>query len=202
LTLREVARNVRSQLHQRHRYAHSVRVARLAASLARAHGEDVHDAIEAGLLHDVARLESGPSLILDCEARGLAIDDFERAFPVVLHARIGAEVARERFGVHAEPVLAAIRAHTLGRPGMSRLEEIVYLADGLEPGRDFPEREAYLKVAFSDLEEAMRLLLAASAAYLRGRGLLVAPLTLDAIAAYALREPAGSTVKEPHLCPI
>jgi predicted HD superfamily hydrolase involved in NAD metabolism len=188
-------------LHQRHRYAHSLRVARLAGSLARAHGGDVQAAILAGLLHDLARLESGPELVRACSERGLAIDAFEREHPIVLHARLGAELARERFGVRAEPVLAAIRSHTLGAPGMSQLEEIVYLADALEPGREFSERGAYLRVAYEDIPEAMRLVLAASIAYLRDRGLTVAPRTAAAIAAYALREPSRSTVKESDLCP-
>jgi predicted HD superfamily hydrolase involved in NAD metabolism len=166
------------------RYAHSVRVARLAELLARAHGEDTRRARFAGMLHDLARLYSAERLLRECADRHMTIDDFERDHPVVLHARLGAELARERYGVTDDAILSAIRTHTLGAPAMTRLDAVVYLADSLEPARDFPEREPYLRVAYDDLDEGMRLLLGSHAAYLRGRGLQPAPLTLAALERY------------------
>jgi predicted HD superfamily hydrolase involved in NAD metabolism len=180
----ELGQAVRAHLGQDHRYAHTLRVARLAESLARAHGEDSARARLAGMLHDLARLYSGEELIAACSERAMVIDEFEREHPVVLHARVSAEIARERFGVNDEEVLSAIRLHTLAAPRMSRLDEIVYLADGLEPGRDYPERASYLEVAYVDLREAMRLVLRSSSAYLRGRGLTVAAQTEAALHRY------------------
>ncbi|MDQ2908551.1 MAG: bis(5'-nucleosyl)-tetraphosphatase (symmetrical) YqeK [Candidatus Eremiobacteraeota bacterium] len=177
-------RDVRAELGQEHRYAHCVRVARLAGRLAQRHGEEPERARLAGLLHDLARLYDNERLLRECEARGFSIEPFERRYPIVLHARLSAELARERFGVEDSGILSAIRAHTLGAPHMSRLDAIVYLADGLEPGRAFAERRALEALAFSDWEAAMGAVLRASVAYLRGRNLEAAPATLAALASF------------------
>jgi predicted HD superfamily hydrolase involved in NAD metabolism len=179
------ARRVREHIAQTHRYAHILRVARTAERLARAHGVDTRQARVAGLLHDLARLYPGERLLRECAERGLAIDAFERANPVVLHARLGAELARDWFGVEDEAVLAAIRKHTLAAATMSPLDEIVYLADGLEPGRDFDGRAELLSLAFDDLGAAMTAALDASLAYQRAGDLTVAPQTLAALEHYA-----------------
>ncbi len=184
LRFAELARGVRGAIGQDHRYAHVVRVARLADRLAQRHGENPARARLAGLLHDLARLHSADALVAECEARGLAIDGFERRNPIVLHARLGAELARERFGVDDEGVLDAIRRHTVGAPDMSRLDAIVYVADGLEPGRDFPEREAMERLAFADLDRGLEAVLRSSLRYLRTRGLEAAPQTLAALRRY------------------
>ena len=178
------ARAVRAALDQRYRYAHVLRVARLAEALARAHGVDPHRARVAGLLHDLARLYPADRLLRECGERGLAIDAFERAQPLVLHARLGAELARERFGVRDPDVLSAIRKHTLADAVMSPLDKVVYLADGLEPGRDFADRAALAALAFRDLDTAMRAMLASSVVYLRERGLAIAPQTAAAAQAF------------------
>ena len=189
-----VAREVRGAVDQRHRYAHVLRVARMGERLARAHGVDPLSARTAGMLHDLARLYSAERLLRECAERGLAIDAFERAHPVVLHARLGAELARERFGVDDPGVLSAIRKHTLADAVMSPLDKVVYLADGLEPGRDFADRAALAALAFRDLDAAMRAMLASSMAYLRERGLTVAPQTLAA----AESSGAGAHAEEKH----
>jgi predicted HD superfamily hydrolase involved in NAD metabolism len=184
LTFSSLARDVRTQLAGEHRYRHVVRVARLAGKLAATHGVAPQRARLAGMLHDLARLYSAERLVRECEQRGLAIDAFERRNPIVLHARLGAELARERFGVADEDVLGAIRAHTLGAPAMSPLEEIVYLADALEPGRSFEGRAELERLAFENVPAAMLAVLESSATYLSGRGLEVAPQTLAAIERY------------------
>ena len=119
----------------------------------------------------------------ECAARGLKMDDFERRNPIVLHAGLGAELARERYGVDDPQVLSAIRNHTLAAAGMSRLDTIVYLADALEPGRDYPERAALEALAFANLEAALCAVLRSSVEYLQERGLEAAPQTLAALAA-------------------
>jgi predicted HD superfamily hydrolase involved in NAD metabolism len=184
LTYSELRRAVQAHLGQDHRYAHTLRVARLAESLARAHGEDTSCARVAGMLHDLARLYSNDEVVAACRERAMVIDEFEREHPVVLHARVGAELAREHFGVTDERVLSAIRLHTLAGPRMSPLDEILYLADGLEPGRDYPERASHLGVAYVDLAAAMRLVLRSSMDYVRARGLSVAPQTEAALRRY------------------
>ncbi len=178
------ARAVRTELDQRYRFAHVLRVARLAERLAIAHGVDPLRARLAGLLHDLARLYPAERVLRECERRGMEIDAFERANPIVLHARLGAELARERFGVEDPGVLSAIRKHTVADGVMTPLDAVVYLADGLEPGRTFPERPALAALAFRDLDAAMRAVLASSVAYLAARGLTIAPQTLAAARRY------------------
>lgn len=136
------------------------------------------------MLHDLARLYSAQRLTEECERREMPIDAFERAHPIVLHARLGAEIARERFGIDDEAVLSAIRKHTVAAADMSRLDELVYLADGLEPGRNFAERAALERLAFRDLDAAMLGTLRASIEFLRARGAAVAPQTLAALTVY------------------
>jgi predicted HD superfamily hydrolase involved in NAD metabolism len=191
MTFGELARAVRAYVDLEDRYAHVVRVARTAERLAFAHGEPPARARLAGMLHDLARLYPPERLLEECTARKMAIDAFERANPIVLHARLSAELARERFGVADEGVLSAIRMHTVAAPGMSRLDKILYLADALEPGRTYPERASLLALAFADPDAALRGVLRSTLGYLRARGLHPAPGTLAALAELE-REEAGA----------
>jgi len=187
VALMHAMRRVRKELGQDHRYAHVLRVARLAERLARAHGEDARKARLAGLLHDLARLYSADRLLEECRARGMPIDAFELANPIVLHARLGAEFARDFYGVDDETILSAIRKHTVAAAEMSRLDTIVFLADGLEPGRTFAARAGYEQLALRDLSAAMRAVLTSTAGYLHERGLEIAPQTRAAAAAFGVR---------------
>ncbi len=184
-TFAELCRAVKRELGQGHRYAHTVRVARLAGRLAHAHGEDARRARTAGMLHDIARLYATDRLVAECDARGLAPDAFERTHPIVLHARLGAELARELFGIDDEDVLSAIRKHTLAADEMSPLDTIVYLADALEPGRSFDDRAAIEALAFESLRSALAKLLRSHLEYLMMRKLEPAPQTLAALRRYA-----------------
>lgn len=186
-TYPELARAVRAEIGGDHRYAHTVRVARFAERLAVRHGEDPRRARLAGMLHDLARLSSVPQLLAACATYGLAIDAFEARNPLVLHARVGAAIARERFGVTDAGVLSAIARHTVAAAEMSRLDAILYLADGLEPGRSYPERARHAELASRDLEEGMYALLESTIAYLERRNLEISPHTLAALATYASR---------------
>jgi predicted HD superfamily hydrolase involved in NAD metabolism len=156
VTFTELARKVREQIGQEHRYAHSVRVARCAELLAFRHGVDPRKARLAGMLHDLARLYSPERLLAETAARGFTIAPQERAHPTLLHARLGAALARERFGVDDPAVLSAIEKHTVGAEEMSPLDCVVYLADSLEPHRSFAERGELWELAQDDLQTATR----------------------------------------------
>jgi predicted HD superfamily hydrolase involved in NAD metabolism len=179
------ARRVREHIDQQHRYAHVLRVARTAEALAHKHGANPQCARIAGLLHDLARLYPGERLLRECEERGMPIGEFERANPIVLHAPLGAELAHDWFGVDDEAILSAIRKHTLAAATMTPLDEILYLADGLEPGRDYAGRADMLALAFDDLAAAMAAHLSESLNYQRERNLTPAPQTLAALEHYA-----------------
>jgi predicted HD superfamily hydrolase involved in NAD metabolism len=187
MTFTELATRVRKHLGQQHRYAHCVRVARMSENLARVHGAAPAKARVAGMLHDLARLYPPEKLLRECAGRGMPIDDYAREHPIVLHAPLSAELAREHFGVNDEEVLSAIRKHTLADGAMSPLDCILYLADGLEPGRKYDERAALADLAGRDLNAAMRATIASSLRYLTQRQLPLAPQTAAAMETFGLR---------------
>ncbi|MGC1379636.1 MAG: bis(5'-nucleosyl)-tetraphosphatase (symmetrical) YqeK [Candidatus Baltobacteraceae bacterium] len=192
MTFDELTRRVREHIGQEHRYEHSLSVARSAERLARCHGADPAKARLAGLLHDLARLYSPERLIAECERRNMPIAPSERAHPVLLHARLGAALAREEFGVQDPEVLSAIEKHTTGAGEMSPLDCIVYLADGLEPGRTFPERAALWELAETDMPAAMRALLLQSLEHNACKGRVPSPPTLAAAATFGVPEVTAS----------
>lgn len=132
------------------------------------------------MLHDLARLYPPQVLLAECQARGLPITQFERHSPVVLHAKLGAQLAGELFGVIDAEVVSAIRKHTVAAATMSVLDCLIYLADSLEPGRIFPERQALAVLSFHDVHAAMSATIASAISYLKKRSLPVAPETLAA----------------------
>ncbi|MCL5258511.1 MAG: bis(5'-nucleosyl)-tetraphosphatase (symmetrical) YqeK, partial [Firmicutes bacterium] len=130
--------------------------------------------------------DPAPRLLDECALRKMPVDAFERRNPIVLHARLSAELARERFGVTDPAVLSAIAKHTVGAGSMSALDCILYLADGLEPGRNFPQRAQLARLAERDLAAAMRATLLSTMQHLKERGIPASPETMAAAAAFAL----------------
>lgn len=145
------------------------------------------------MLHDLARLYSASRLLEEAARRGIAIDAYARANPIVLHAPLGAELARERFGVADAAVLSAIAKHTLGAAAMSRLDLIIFLADGLEPGRAFEGRERLARLAERDLAAAFAATLASHVAHLQEQGITPAPQTAEAAGAFLQRPDLEAT---------
>ncbi|MEO7201061.1 MAG: HD domain-containing protein, partial [Candidatus Tumulicola sp.] len=95
MTFNDLSCGVREHIGQAHRYAHCVRVARSAELLAMRHGVSSEKARVAGMLHDLARLYTADRLVGECRARNIAIDAFEAAHPIVLHAPLSAALAEE-----------------------------------------------------------------------------------------------------------
>ncbi len=151
------------------RYIHTLGVSYTAASLAMAHGEAMEKAMTAGILHDCAKSMHGSELVAICEKAHLNVTAVERSNPTaLLHAKAGAYLAEHKYGVTDEDILNAIRYHTTGRPDMSRLEKIIYIADYIEPGRkQLAELEMIRRIAFQDLDWTMEKILANTLAYLR-----------------------------------
>jgi predicted HD superfamily hydrolase involved in NAD metabolism len=118
-------------------FAHSVRTAETAVDMAEAYGADVGQARIAGLLHDWDREATADELVTLARARG-DVHEVELAQPKLLHARTGAEGARKAFPDLPEAVYSAIEKHTIGAVEMSDLDRVVYLADMIEPSRDWP----------------------------------------------------------------
>ncbi len=151
------------------RYLHTLGVSYTAACLAMAHGADMESAMTAGLLHDCAKPLKGEEQIALCEKYQLDISDVERLNPsALLHAKVGAYLAQSRYGVTVPDILNAIKYHTTGRPKMSKLEKILYIADYIEPGRKHvADLEQIRQVAYQDLDATMARILENTLAYLK-----------------------------------
>jgi predicted HD superfamily hydrolase involved in NAD metabolism len=136
------------------RYGHTVRVADTAEGLAQIHSLDPNRTRLAALLHDAAReTEPGDYLRL-ADEWGLAVGEPERKSPKLLHGPVAAELARRELGVVDEEVLEAIRVHTVGAAGIGALALALYVADKIEPARDYPSVGRIRDLAREDLYEA------------------------------------------------
>ena len=152
-----------------------------AVELAKRWGANETDAARAGILHDVTKALDGPLQLTLCAEYGTILTDFGKKYPKTLHALTGALVAERIFGENAA-VVNAIRHHTTGKAGMSLLEKIIYVADYMEPNRDFPGVEELRRLAFSDLNAALKLGLEMTLEHLKRQGAEVSPESRDALA--------------------
>lgn len=161
------------------RYAHTLGVAYTAVSLAMAHGTDMYNAYLAGLLHDNAKCISSEKKRKLCKKYDIVLNEAEDKNPDLLHAKLGAIRAREKYHVEDRAVLEAIKYHTTGKPAMTELEKIIYIADYIEPNRKMlPGLPEIRTTAFRDLNRAMVLILKNTLAYLREKGVFIDPMTL------------------------
>ena len=137
------------------RMSHSIGVSNSAVELAVQYGAKPDKARVAGLLHDCARELSSNTLLQLAEGFGILVNDIELVSPFLLHAPVGACLVRVEFGVTDEEILQAIQYHTTGRPDMSLLDKVIFLADYIEPNRSFPGVQHIRKLAFRDLDKAV-----------------------------------------------
>ena len=151
-----------------------------AGALAKRWGADVTDALRAGLLHDVTKALDGQLQLTLCGEYGTILSDFDRRYPKTLHAFTGALVAERIFGEN-EAVAEAIRYHTTGKADMTLLGKIIYVADYMEPNRDFPGVERLRELAFTDLDAALKLGLEMTLEHLKNQGSEVSPQTKQAL---------------------
>ena len=163
------------------RVAHVLGCRDTAVELARVYGENEADAARAGLLHDITKAIDGPLQLTLCDEYGIVLDTFSRSFPKTLHALTGSLVAQRIFGEN-ENVVSAICHHTTGRANMTLLEKIIYIADYVEPNRDFPGVEEMRAMAYTDLDRAVLMGLESAVAHVRRQGQDLAPATLEALA--------------------
>ena len=118
------------------RFNHIVRVAKTAKNYAKKLKLDYCKAELSGWLHDIAKEYSSEKLLEVAKQKNIELDEVDLDTPHVLHARVGAEVAKEKFGIDDPDVLGGIRCHTLAEPNMSKIVMVVYLADATEPDRE------------------------------------------------------------------
>ena len=149
------------------RFQHTMGVMYTSACLAMAHGYDINDAQCAGLLHDSAKCIPTKKKLKICQDNKIRLTDFEISHPFLIHAKLGAWIARAKYGVTDSEILSSITYHTTGRPQMSKLEKIIYIADYIEPMRYKAQHlDEIRKIAFEDLDEAMYVILKNTLEYL------------------------------------
>ena len=151
-----------------------------AVALAKRWGADETDAARAGILHDITKALDGPLQLTLCAAYGKMLTDFSRRYPKTLHALTGSLVAERIFGENPR-VVSAICHHTTGRAGMNLLETIIYVADYMEPNRDFPGVERLRELAFTDIQAALKLGLEMTLEHLKTQGSEVSPESREAL---------------------
>lgn len=163
------------------RYEHTLSVAYTAANLAAVHGADVETALVAGMLHDCAKCLGYEKQMSLCKKNHVQLSDLEtKKDSPLLHAKAGSILAREKYGITDEDIINAIAYHTTGRPQMSLLEKIIYIADYIEPERrrikgsvDDTQTERLTqirRIAYRNLDEALCSILGDSLAYLEEKG--------------------------------
>lgn len=160
------------------RYEHTLGVEYTCCALAIRYGADMEQARMAGLLHDCAKHYSGERLIEKCVQYGLPISEYEQEFPELLHAKVGAYIANAKYGIEDKEILEAINWHTTGKPNMTLLEKILYIADYMEPNRDrAPHLKEIRELAFTDLDACLLKILSGTLTYLRSKGSIIDPQT-------------------------
>ena len=171
------------------RYEHTQGVAYTSAALAMRYGEDIKKAELAGLLHDCAKCLDNDKKIQICKKHNISISEAEERNPFLLHAKVGGYLAKTKYKVDDDEIIQAIISHTTGRPGMSLLEKIVYIADYIEPGRDrAPRLEQLRKMAFEDPDRTLFWIMEDTLAYLQAKGGTIDEMTKQAYLYYQKQE--------------
>lgn len=163
------------------RYEHSISVSFTCMNLAMRYGYDLDRAELAGLMHDCGKRYSDEIILKKCLKHGIEVTDAEYKALPVLHAKYGAWLAEHKYGIDDAEVLSAIRCHTTGKPEMSVLDKILYIADYIEPRRYKAENLPVIrKLAYEDLDKTMYAILAGTLDYLKKKGGSIDPMTADA----------------------
>ena len=175
--LAEIRKELKKKL-KKERFEHTVGVMYTAASLAMCYGADIQKALTAGLLHDCGKYCPAEEQIRLCGRYGIKLTRSELEMPALIHARLGAYLAEREYGIKDREILDAVTYHTTGRPDMSMLEKIIYIADYMEPGRDeLPNMAEVRRLAFHDLDGCLYRILKDSLAYLKTRDMTIDPMT-------------------------
>lgn len=173
----KISRKLKKYL-DKDRYDHTMGVMYTDASLAMCHGTDIEQAMIAGLLHDCAKCIPSAQKIRMCDKYHLSVSDVELKNPSLLHAKLGAFIAAKKYHIEDREIINAIASHTTGKPDMTVLEKIIYIADYMEPGRkELPNMAVVRKLAYTDLDECLYRILEDSLTYLASRNIPLDPMT-------------------------
>ncbi|WP_408006860.1 bis(5'-nucleosyl)-tetraphosphatase (symmetrical) YqeK [Pseudalkalibacillus sp. A8] len=176
MTKDEALKIVKEQLTD-HRYQHTIGVMDTAIRLAGRFRADPEKAMMAAIFHDYAKFRPKDEMKSIIIEQNLG-EDLLRYGSELWHAPVGAYLVKKEAGIEDEEILLAIKSHTSGRPGMTILEKIIFLADYIEPGRHFPGVEDIRSTAEENLDNAVKQSLMNTITFLMKRNQLVYPETL------------------------
>lgn len=159
------------------RFQHVLRVEKTAVKLAQLYGVDTQKASIAGLCHDYAKQRPDEDFIKVIKQKGLNPELLNYG-NAIWHGIVGAEMVKDELGIDDEEILNAIRQHTTGAPHMTKLAQIVYMADYIEPARDFEGVEKARQLAKTDLSAAVAYQTKSTLLYLLKQGVAIYPETL------------------------
>lgn len=176
---KEMQHKLKSALKKK-RFEHSLGVCSEAVRMAKLFGADEKKAYIAGLLHDCAKCLTREEEAEYCRKYNIEIDKMTELCHPVMHAPVGAAVARYEYGIEDEEILDAIRYHTVARAEMTLLDKIIYVADVTEPGRDYDGVEELRKLSKKSIESAYCEAVRRSLTHNISKGAVIHPNTLDA----------------------
>ncbi len=185
--INEITQRLKAVLGEK-RYQHSLGVADTAKAMAAAFGADADKAYLAGLVHDCAKYLTPDESLAAFKKYGQAPDTETLLCPPVVHAPLGAIVAREEYGITDDDILSAVARHTVAGEGMSLLDKIIYIADMAEPHRDFDGVDEIRKYYMTDINAAYAVTLRLSLMHNITQGKRVHPDTLKAWNEFILTE--------------
>ncbi len=178
MTIDEIREKLKLALTEK-RYNHSIGVMQTAVSLARQYGADVEKTAVAALLHDCAKNYSKSEMLELCEKYNVELDPISRESTGLIHGFLGAVIANEYYGADDPEIYDAIYFHTIGKPDMSLMTKIIYLADGIEPNRSYEGVERIRETAFEDIDRALILQIDSTIKSVIGKGGLIHTNTID-----------------------
>jgi len=169
------------------RYAHSLQVMEASVKLAEKYEENPERAAIAGLVHDCAKDLPNETTFTFCDKYGIIVDNIMKSQPELLHGLVGSYLAREAFGIECPRIREAIAYHTMGSEGMDKLCSIVFIADYIEAGRNYPGVEKIRTAAEESLEKAIVAGIDNTIVHILKKGGLLHPQTI-ATRNWALRQ--------------
>ena len=173
----EAVKRLKKKLTEK-RFIHSVGVEYTAACLAMKYGADVEKARIAGLLHDNAKCLPTEEKLSKAKKYNLPISSSELENPDLLHGKLGAYYAKEKYGISDPEILSAITYHTTGKPDMSLMDKIIYVADYIEPNRKMlVELPEIRREAFEDIDVCILHILKNILNYLNTKDVVIDDLT-------------------------
>lgn len=176
--LSEIRKDLFQKL-KKDRCEHTTGVMYTASALAMCYGADIQSALTSGLLHDSGKYCSPKEQLRFCENHQIPLTGSEREMPALIHAKLGAYLAEHEYGIKDPEILGAILYHTTGRPEMSLLEKIIYIADYIEPNRkEIPGLREIRGIVFKDIDRAVYLSALGTVKYLNDIGRPVDPMTV------------------------